>query len=96
MGVLNLLDSNYQLLDSSLTLVGILVSILSMLCYMEYAYVNLLTGLLSIILYSLMLKESPEQITYLIFNIYCTICLIISVIKIHKIYRIQQAVKSYE
>lgn len=95
-GVLNLLDSNYQILDSSLTLVGVLVSILSMLCYMEYAYVNLLTGFLSIALYSMMLKEAPEQITYLIFNIYCTICLIISVIKIHKIYRIQQAVKSYE
>ena len=90
MGVLNLLDSNYQLLDSSLTLVGILVSILSMLYYMEYAYVNLLTGLLSIILYSLMLKEAPEQITYLIYNIYCTICLIISVINIQKMYQVQQ------
>ena len=67
-----------------------------MLCYMEYAYVNVLTSFLSIALYSMMPKEAPEQITYLIFNIYCTLCLIISVIKIHKIYRIQQAVKSYE
>lgn len=90
MWILNLLDSNYQLLDSSLTLIGIMVNVLSLLCYIEYAYVNVLTGVLSIILYGMMLRESPEQITYLIFNIYSLICLLISVRKIHRIYTLQQ------
>lgn len=88
--ILNALDSSYQLLDSSLSLTGVIVNILSMLSYLEYAYVNLISGVLSIILYARMLPDSPEQITYLIFSIYSMICLLISAHRIGAVYRLQQ------
>lgn len=90
MAVLNALGSNYQMLDTSITLLGILSSILTMLAYVEYAYLVLPSSILNIILYALMLLEDPAQSTYLVYNVYCLICQIMSLQRVRKLYRLQQ------
>lgn len=90
MALLSLLGSSYQVLDTTITLVGILASVLTMLAYVEYAYLVFPSTILSIVLYALMLQENPAQITYLIYTVYCLICQLTSLQRVRKLYRLQQ------
>lgn len=94
MAVLSALGSSYQILDTTITLAGIFSSILSMLAYIEYAYLSLINSVASIILYTLMLRENPGQITYLVFTLYSMVCWVLSLNKATRLYRLQQESKS--
>lgn len=82
--------SGYQLLDNVSTLMGILISFLTMFAFIEYAYMGLLNGVVAIMLNLQMTLHEPAQITYLIFSIYSFICIIRAFFFIRKLYREQQ------
>ena len=65
--LLSLTDTKYAFLDSLMTLVGTLTLFLTYFPFIEYAFCNAFTSICSIILYIIMLKETPEQATYLIY-----------------------------
>lgn len=88
--VLKQFNSDYALLDSTITLMGILTSFLTMFAFVEYTWLMIISGVINIILYVVMLKESPEQATYLIFSVYSFICQVIGFFKVRKIYKQQQ------
>ena len=88
--VLKALGGNYQILDSTTSLLGILASILVMLAYVEHTYLSFPSGIIGLFLYATMLKESPEQITYLIYQIYAFTCTTITFFKTRKVYNLQK------
>lgn len=67
-------DANYLYLDSIIMISGIVVPILTLFALVEYAYVSMLTAPVSVLMYVLLSLETPEQLPYLIFNIYSCIC----------------------
>ena len=84
------LGGEHTFLDSAVTLLGILTSVLTMLSYKEYALLMVAGGVFSSALYIAMLPEHPEQATYLIFNLYSLICCTLASFRIRKLYLEQQ------
>ncbi len=91
--LLSQFDASYLLLDNTVTLIGVLVSVLAIFPYIEYIWLNLLSVFISIVLYIVMLRENPEQTTYLVYNIYAFICVVMATHRSQKLYAAQQAVK---
>lgn len=88
--LLPLLGGEHSFLDSAVTLLGILTSILTMLAFMEYASLMVVGNLVSAALYISMFGEHPEQATYLIFTLYSLTCCVIAFFRIRKLYAEQQ------
>ncbi len=89
--VLRAAGSSHQLLDNLSTLLGILISFLTMFACIEYAYLMLPSGIVSIVLNLATMQEHPEQITYLIFSFYSMICVTQGFFRVCKLYKEQQA-----
>ena len=88
--VLKQFNSNYALLDSTVTLLGVACSFLTMFAFIEYTWLMVLNGIISIVLYLVVIKDSPEQTTYLIFSVYSFICQVVGFFKVRNIYKQQQ------
>lgn len=89
--VLKAIGSDYAVLDNISTLVGIMVSVLTLLAYIEYAYLWLLSGVLQVILnIQVMMNNQPEHITYVIFSLYSAYCIVMAFINVHKLYNEQR------
>lgn len=87
---LPLLGGEHTFLDSAVTLLGILTSLLTMLSYKEYALLMVAGGVLSSVLYVSMIPNHPEQTTYLIFNLYSLTCCTLAFFRIRKLYAEQR------
>jgi len=88
--VLSLTDARYVLLDSTITMLGILISFLTMFAYIEYTGLMLVSGTVSIILYLTMIQDTPEQITYLVYTLYSFVCSCLAFVRVRKMYVKQQ------
>ena len=75
LAVLTATGSSYRLVDNGYTLVGIFVSILTMLSFREYTWFMIGTGILSVALDLTLMQDYPAQITYLIYSFYSLICI---------------------
>ena len=84
------LGGEHSFLDSAVTLLGIITSVLTMLSYKEYALLMAVGCGVSTALYVSMLPEHPEQTTYLVFNLYSLICCTLAFFRMRKLYREQQ------
>lgn len=91
--VLGLLNANHSLLDTLITVLGMIVTLLQLLSYMEYAVINTVSCLLQIVLYAVMIREQPEQSTYLVYTAYSLVCIVKSVFSVRRLYREQQNAK---
>ena len=78
------------MLDSLTSLLGILISILTMLAFIEYTWLMLPSGVLGIALHIATMKTYPEQITYVIFSVYSLICVTAQFFRVRKLYARQQ------
>ncbi len=92
--ILNLFGSAYMFLDNFLTLLGVVITLLTLYAYVEYAYLAVLNTFLNIILYAQMMHAFPEQITFLIFYVYSFICSVKAFLHVHRLYREQNAKKA--
>ncbi len=82
--------SAYMLLDNSLTLLGILISFLTMFAYVEYTALNVVSTFLNIVLYAGMMRTYPEQITFFIFYIYSFVCAVRAFVHVQRLYNEQK------
>lgn len=87
--ILSRADSGYRILDISTSLLGILISLLTMLAYIEYAPLMILSGTVNIVLFAAMLRDHPEQITYLIYALYSMVCQIGALKRVLRLYKEQ-------
>ena len=90
--LLRLIGSSFAILDNTISLLGILISFLTMFAYIEYTTLMIPSSLINLLLYISMLREHPEQSTYLIFSVYCFICQCIAYKNAREAYRQQNAV----
>ena len=88
--VLRAVGSDYGVLDSLTSLLGILISILTMLAFIEYTWLMFPSGLIGIALHIATMKTYPEQITYVIFSVYSLICVTVQFFRVRKLYAQQQ------
>ena len=88
--ILNAAGSDYSLLDSLSSLLGILISILTMFAFVEYSWLMLPSGLINIALNLATMQAHPEQITYLIYAFYSLICVTIGFFSVRKLYAEQR------
>jgi len=84
--VLAALGSEYQFLDNISSLLGILISILTMLAFIEYTWLMLPSGIISIFLNLATMQAHPDQMTYLIFSVYSMICVTRGFFSVRKLY----------
>lgn len=91
--VLGLVNASHSLLDTLITVLGMVVTLLQLLSYMEYALINTVSCLLQIVLYAIMIREQPEQSTYLVYTVYSLVCIVRSVFSVRQLYREQQNAK---
>lgn len=82
--------SKYAILDNTSSLLGIAVTILTMLAYIEYSYLWIISSFVNILLNIQLVMDKPEQITYLIYSIYSFYCVILAFINVRKLYNEQQ------
>ena len=90
----SMLHSGYLLFDNTLTLIGIAATILCAMSYIEYTYLQMVSLGIGIVLYGVMLKERPIQITYLIYNVYALICSAKAFLLMNKLYVKQNSEES--
>lgn len=93
-GIMSAAGASYLLLDNTLTLFGVLVTILTMLAYIEYTYLSIVSGLVNITLYTVMSFDTPEQIPYLVFALYSFVCISMALFRARKLYAEQKAARS--
>ena len=79
-------DSSHKELDTAVTVVGVVGTVLTLLSYLEYTAFTFAGTVFSTLLYAAMLKETPEQITYLGYSVYSMICTLVALINANKIY----------
>ncbi len=89
--ILSASGSAYRFFDISYSLLGILVSILTMLAFIEYVPLMILTQFISIGLYLSMMKENPAQITYLLYTLFSMVCQFMALKKVIALYKKQKA-----
>lgn len=94
--VMSYLGSSYMLFDNTVTLFGILITVLTMLAYIEYTWLMIPNCVCSLCLYIAMIGESPEQITYLIYAVYSLICNVMAFGRARRLYAIQRAASETE
>lgn len=89
-GILSLTDSSHPALDISVSLLGILASVLTMLAYIEYVPVMILSQVINGGLYLTMMRENPAQSTFFIFTLYSMCCQVAALRRVMALYRAQQ------
>lgn len=89
--VLKWLGSDYAVLDNTVTLFGVFTSILTAFAFIEYAYMNLFGAALNLVLYIRLIPDNHEQVTYLIYGIYCLICVFMHFRKACRMWKNQNA-----
>ena len=89
--ILRTLGSGYLLLDNTITVISTAANILSLLCLIEFPYVQCVAHGLNITLYIRMVNTQPKQWTYLAYSVYALVCGIISAVYMHKLYNKQKS-----
>lgn len=87
---LPLLGAEYVLLDSISTLLGILIYFMTMFAFVEYTFLMIINGLITIVLYVTMLADSPDIIPHLVFAVYSFVCIVFAFFQAKKLYGAQQ------
>ena len=94
--VLSAFGSQYRVLDTLVTLLGLLTPILTLFAFIEYTWLQLVGGVLITALYIQMLGAYPEQVTYLIYAVYSLICMTLNCTRVRALYARQQAEQKEE
>ena len=89
--ILSAFGSGYIILDNSLAVIGAISNIASMLCLIEFAYIQCVVQVLNIVLYVQMIGNDPRQWTFLIYTVYALACALISGIYMQKLYNKQNS-----
>lgn len=92
--VLRLLGGDYVILDTTITLFGLLITCLSMFAFIEAPFLNVFNSLISIAQFvNMMIDGKIERTPFLIFSVYSTTCVVLGLVRTIKLYQEQQLVK---
>jgi nicotinamide riboside transporter PnuC len=85
------MDYEYAILDSGSFLMGFITPVLTMLAYIEYTYLWLVSAVVGLLLSVQMVVNDYKETTYLIYSVYCAYCIICAFINVSKFYKEQQS-----
>ena len=85
------MDYEYAILDSGSFLMGFITPVLTMLAYIEYTYLWLVSAVVGLLLSVQMVVNDYKETTYLIYSVYCAYCIICAFINVRKFYNEQQS-----
>ena len=88
--IMSAVGSSYMIIDNTASLIGILVSILTLFAFREYSYLMLLTGVINIILNLRISIDDPAMITYLMYSVYSMVCIVMQFFAVRKLYNEQK------
>ena len=88
---LRYMNSNYQIVDSSFTLLALLIYVLTLFAFVEYTWLMIPNCLSCIILNIIVMADKPDRITFLVFSFYSLYCNVLGFIHARQIYAEQQA-----
>ena len=89
-GVFVYFNYEYALLDSISFLLGFVIPVLTMLAYIEYTYLWIISSAVNILLSIQMVVNDYRQTTYLIYAVYSFYCIICAFINVRRFYKEQQ------
>lgn len=84
------LHSNYQIIDSSMTLFGLLIYVLTLFAFVEYTWLMIPNCLANILLNIIVMMDEPDRVAFLVFSIYSLYCNVLGFIQARRIYAEQQ------
>lgn len=84
------MGSKYIPMDITVTISGIITTLLTMMSFYDYIYFQIVGGLASIVLYIQMLPETPGQTTYLVLSLYSFLCMIRAAVTVRSLYKEQR------
>ena len=76
--------ASQSVLDVTGTLLGILITVLSMLRFSEYAPLNLASVCISLATHTMIFLSDTSNITYVIYTVYSGVCLIAAMARMKK------------
>ena len=76
--------ANQSILDVTGTLLGILITVLSMLRFSEYAPLNLVSVAISLATHVMIFLNDPSNITYVIYTVYSGVCIVFAMVRIKR------------
>ena len=88
---LSIFESNKPMLDITTSAYGTYITILQLMSYIEFPYLNIINCLLgSVLAFEIMLDGNPGHATYVTQSIYNIICVILTSVSVTKLYKEQQ------
>lgn len=88
--ILRSIGSEYIILDNSAAVIGVASNLASLLCLIEFPYIQSVSLFLNIFLNIQMINNDPKQWTFLIYYIYALSCAITSAFYMQKLYNKQK------
>ncbi|MBQ4645011.1 MAG: nicotinamide mononucleotide transporter [Clostridia bacterium] len=82
--IFSFFKSEYLVLDNTVTVIGIVSTLLVTFRYSEYSLFQIISGTVNIILFATMLVNDPSRIVWLVFMIYSMICSTTAFIRMNK------------
>ena len=88
--ILDMLGSSHQFIDDLASMLGTLNTVLLMLAFIEYTWLMIPAGIITIVMHITTVPEVPGQVTYVIFSVYSLICVIMQFFRVRQLYAKQQ------
>ena len=91
---LQIAHSNYQVVDSTLTLMSLLISILMLFAFVEYTWLMIPLGVLGVYTNTIVMMDSLDRMPFLVFSIFSLYCQVLAFFQARRLYAEQQALKT--
>lgn len=91
--ILRLSGSDYAIFDTANSVLGMLVSLLTLFGFVEYSYIWPFCSLASVILSCQVLMQEMSQMPYFVYSLYSFCCVIMAAVNVRKLYFLQNQKK---
>ena len=91
---LRLANSNYQIIDSTMTIASLLISILILFAFVEYTWLMIPLGMLGVYTNTVVMMDSLDRMPFLVFSIFSLYCQVLAFFQARRLYAEQQAFKT--
>lgn len=92
--ILPMFGAKNVFLDSATNILGVFILFMTMFAFVEYTFCMIINGIIGIVLYIPMLKDTPDILPFLIFSVYSFICIVFAFFEAKRLYKKQNAAKS--
>lgn len=89
--ILPLFGAKYAFLDSATNILGVIILFMTLFAFIEYTSCMIVNGIIGIVLYIAMFKETPDIMPFLIFSVYSFICICFAFFEANRLYKKQNS-----